>query len=65
MGIEVLDSSSDLNNVILENAIESELDDSEDSPGSPSHTVDARRRLENKIEELRLMRETQEFDFDV
>lgn len=65
MGIEVLDRSSDLNNVILENTIGSELDDSEDISRSSSHIMDARQRLENKIEELRLMKETQEFDFDV
>lgn len=64
MGIEVLDSSSDLSNVILEGAIDSELDDEDEGSEVASFTVDARRRLENKIEELRLMKETQEFDFD-
>ncbi len=31
----------------------------------PLNGTDARRRLENKIEELRLKRELQEFDFDI
>jgi len=65
MGIEVLDSSSDLSNVILEGAIDSELDDEDEGSDVSNFTVDARRRLENKIEELRLMKETQEFDFDI
>lgn len=30
----------------------------------PINGTDARRRLEDKIEEVRLMRETQEFDFE-
>ncbi|SMF36381.1 hypothetical protein SAMN02745866_02337 [Alteromonadaceae bacterium Bs31] len=63
MGIEVLDSSSDLNNVILEGAID-DLDDSDEGPVSEGISLDARRRLENRIEELRLRKEVQEFDFN-
>ncbi|WP_185231276.1 hypothetical protein [Teredinibacter franksiae] len=65
MGIEVLDSSSDLNNVILENALEvEETLGSDGVAGVEAHT-DARRRLENKIEEMRLLREVREFNFDI
>ncbi|WP_075185541.1 hypothetical protein [Teredinibacter haidensis] len=63
MGIEVLDSSPDLNNVILENTIEDTFED--DSGVGAISVIDARRKLENKIEEMRLLREMQEFDFDV
>lgn len=62
MGIEVLDSSSDLNSVVLENVIE---DQAEEDTGRTESFVDARRRLENKIEEMRLLKEVQEFDFDI
>jgi len=65
MGIEVLDSSAGLNSVILEAAID-DLDDSEEEGSSGAGSaMDARRRLENKIEELRLLKEVQEFDFDI
>ncbi len=64
MGIEVLDSSSDLNNVILENAID-ELEDSSEGSDDVGMFVDARRRLENKIEDLRLRKDIEEFDFDI
>jgi len=65
MGIEVLDSSSDLSNVILENTIDADIDDSEEGSGDTGMYVDSRRKLENKIEELRLLKEVQEFDFDL
>ncbi|TVZ38581.1 hypothetical protein P886_2953 [Alteromonadaceae bacterium 2753L.S.0a.02] len=62
MGIEVLDSSSGLDNVILENTLESGLDE---GLVTEVPIIDARRKLENKIEELRLLKEVQEFDFDI
>ena len=64
MGVEVIDRSSELNNVLLEGAIEHELD-GEQQFRSAGLSLDARRRLEDKIEEMRLRRETQEFDFDI
>ncbi|WP_045860431.1 PA3496 family putative envelope integrity protein [Teredinibacter purpureus] len=64
MGIEVLGSSSDLNNVILELALETD-ESFEGGHRNDELTVDSRRQLENKIEELRLLREMQEFDFDI
>ncbi len=36
----------------------------DDEAGSSSVGIDARRRLEDKIEEMRLAKEIQEFDFD-
>ncbi|WP_228378277.1 PA3496 family putative envelope integrity protein [Teredinibacter turnerae] len=57
-----MDSSSDLENVILENTLESGIDE-DLSTSIPE--IDARRKLENKIEELRLLKEVQEFDFDI
>ena len=65
MGIEVLDSSSDLSNVILENALEFEDSLGSDGPIGVDVSLDARRRLEYKIEEMRLQKEVQEFDFDI
>ena len=56
MGVEALDTSYD----------EIGETDSEiiQSIGVHQVNTDARRRLENKMEELRLMRELKEFDFD-
>ena len=65
MGIEVLDSSSDLNNVILENALEVEEILERGGVAGVEANTDARRRLENKIEEMRLLREVREFNFDI
>ena len=56
MGVEVLDSSLDTSGRAFEDVVlisSNQLDQ-----------VDARRRLEDKLEEMRLQRETREFDFD-
>ena len=56
MGVEVLDSSLDNGGSTIDDVVlisSSQLDQ-----------VDARRRLEDKLEEMRLRRETREFDFD-
>lgn len=55
MGVEVIGTSS-VNNIIL-------MDDGF-TQDEPLNGTDARRRLEDKIEELRLQKEIQEFDFD-
>lgn len=56
MGVEALDSSFDE---------VSEIDSDTIQPVTNKFAdIDARRRLEDKMEELRLKREIQEFDFD-
>lgn len=58
MGVGVLDSTLDT---------ELSLDDifDADSDTTSGSNLDARRRLEDKIEELRLQRELREFDYDI
>ena len=56
MGLEVIEQ--DINPGVLQ-----DIDEFDDADG-PVANVDARRKLEDKIEELRLMRELREFDFD-
>ncbi len=55
MGVETLDSKAVNNIMIMDDGFE--LDD-------PINGTDSRRRLEDKIEDLRLQRELKEFDFD-
>ncbi len=55
MGVGVLDSNLDF---------DGESDNAEVGHLVRSVDIDARRRLEDKIEEMRLRREMQEFDFD-
>jgi hypothetical protein len=55
MGIEVLEVSAD--NISGEEQFWDVLN-------PPLNGTDARRRLEDKLEEKRLMKELQEFDFD-
>ncbi|MFL0803026.1 MAG: hypothetical protein K6L81_04870 [Agarilytica sp.] len=55
MGVQTLDSSV-ANNIVI-------MDDDFEYDG-PLNGTDARRRLEDKIEELRLQKELKEFDFD-
>lgn len=55
MSVEVLDSSFEING---------NIDDAIVNMDAPLNGTDSRRRLEDKIEELRLMREMREFDFD-
>jgi len=57
MGVEALDSNMDFGG--------DTLDEGEDTRSLKTVDIDARRRLEDKIEEMRLRREMQEFDFDV
>lgn len=57
MGVEVLDSTLDFGGDML--------DGEEETRSLKLVDIDARRRLEDKIEEMRLRREMQEFDFDV
>ncbi len=54
MGLEVLDNNLDTG--YDEDVVSSANDN--------THNLDARRRLEDKMEELRLRREMREFDFD-
>ncbi len=54
MGLEVLDHT-------LETGYDEEVIA---VVSSEAHNLDARRRLEDKMEELRLRREMREFDFD-
>jgi len=54
MGLEVLDHT-------LETGYDEEV---VAVVNSEAHNLDARRRLEDKMEELRLRREMREFDFD-
>lgn len=56
MGVEVLDSNLDF--------VGDMMDDSEAAAAVKVVDIDARRRLEDKLEEMRLRREVQEFDFD-
>lgn len=59
MGLEIIEQ--ELNPSLLQQ----DLDDfDEEDGGAKPMSVDARRKLEDKIEELRLMREMKEFDFD-
>ena len=57
MAVQFLDSNLDLGSQFSEEILEG-LENKE----TP---LDPRRRLEQKIEEMRLMKETQEFDFDL
>lgn len=47
----------------LSDLLEDQPEDAEKSTTS-SHEIDARRRLEEKLEEMRLQRDLKEFDFD-
>ncbi len=56
MGVEALQSDAAVNVSVL--------DESFVIQDEPLNGTDSRRRLEDKIEELRLRRELKEFDFD-
>lgn len=56
MGVEVLDSA-------IESGFSVDDSISLNTPSSMEH-LDARRRLEDKLEEMRLQRELREYDFD-
>lgn len=55
MGVETLRSDTGVGISIMDDAFLQE---------QPLNGTDARRRLEDKMEELRLLRELKEFDFD-
>ena len=55
MGVEMLDQTKE--NLIADESFLNSLD-------HPLNGTDARRRLEDKLEEQRLKRELKEFDFD-
>lgn len=59
MGVEVLDTS--LEAVDLGD----DIFDDEEEVKPPRQNRDARRRLEDKLEELRLRRELRDYDFDL
>lgn len=62
MGVETIGSGMDIN----PHLVDALMDDEDDDTSSKStFSLDARRRLEDKIEELRLKREMREFDFDL
>ena len=64
MGVEVLDSSMEINDLIMDESMMG-IEDDKDGQSAIVNQIDARRRLENKLEEMRLLREVQEFDFDI
>lgn len=55
MGVEVLDDTNDLGDESID----------ESSIGSAKMDVDARRRLEQKLEDMRLQKELRAYDFDI
>lgn len=55
MGLEILETSAE--HVVFEERLWEVLN-------QPLNGTDARRRLEDKLEEKKLLRELQEFDFD-
>ena len=59
MGVEVLDSTLEVEDGIVDEQFEGE------AVVHPKTDVDARRRLEDKLDQLRLKKELQEYDFDV
>lgn len=60
MGVEVLDSTLE---VVEETTSEERFD--EEAVKAPKTDVDARRRLEDKLEEMRLQKELRDYDFDI
>lgn len=59
MGVEVLDATIDATELSADEVFE------EESAKNGKLNVDARRRLENKLEEMRLQRELRNYDFDI
>ncbi len=55
MGLEILESSAE--HLVFEERVW-------DALNQPLNGTDARRRLEDKLEEKKLLKELQEFDFD-
>ena len=61
MGVETIGSGMDVNPHLVDGIMD---DSDQDISLKDMYGLDARRRLEDKIEELRLKREMQDFDFD-
>ena len=61
MGVETIGSGMDVNPHLVDGIMD---DDDQNTSLKDMYNLDARRRLEDKIEELRLKREMQDFDFD-
>lgn len=61
MGVETIGSGMDVNPHLVDGIVD---DDDQDTSLKSMYNLDARRRLEDKIEELRLKREMRDFDFD-
>lgn len=61
MGVETIGSGMDVNPHLVDGIVD---DDDQDTSLKGMYNLDARRRLEDKIEELRLKREMRDFDFD-
>lgn len=59
MGVEVLDSTLEVEEATADERFV------EETVKSPKTDVDARRRLEDKLEQIRLQKELREYDFDV
>jgi hypothetical protein len=60
MGVTGIDSSLDVEETLV--TTEERYED--DRVKAPKAEVDARRRLEDKLEEIRLKKELREYDFD-
>lgn len=61
MSNEIFGSASELDDDMLDVMLSGDMDLEE---MEIRHTTDARRKLEERMEELRLRREMKEFDFD-
>ncbi len=59
MGVGVLDSTLDNTEISIDDIFDVENTSTADT------NMDARRRLEDRIEELRLQRELRDFDYDI
>ncbi len=59
MGVEVLESTLEVEEATAEERFE------EEPTKSPKTDVDARRRLEDKLEQIRLQKALREYDFDL
>jgi hypothetical protein len=60
MGVEVIDSTLEVEEATV---VEERFED--EPTKSPKADVDARRRLEDKLEQIRWKKELREYDFDL
>ncbi|MEY4590325.1 MAG: hypothetical protein RL497_2401 [Pseudomonadota bacterium] len=63
MGLEVLDHATEAGGQGFEEVIVDKVDKVDKE--APKADTDSRRRLEDKLEEVRLRRELREYDFDI